>query len=363
MGLERDHNYNNLFDQLDELRRRMEGLERSALRGTIGPYEPDLSTTITGYIRLLIHEEGVATPYRLAIADTYATSPVAVDGSIPVGGIIAWSGKINDIPAHWHLCDGTEGTPNLLDRFILAAGSTYAVGETGGAATVDASHTHAVGTLDAAAESAHTHGVGTLDAAAEAAHTHAVGTLDAAAESSHTHAAGGIDAAPESSHTHGDGTLAADAGGAHQHPDSDGTYYAIDDTHDHTLTKSTSAVQSGSGITVLTNVTMATDTHQHDVQGVSSTSATHTHTVTGTTAAGSTHDHVISGTSAAGSSHDHALSGSTAAGSSHDHALSGSTAAGSSHDHALSGDTATGGSATEANMPPYYALAWIMRIA
>ena len=29
-----------------------------------------------------------------------------------------WSGTIADIPAGWALCDGTKGTPNLLDQFI-----------------------------------------------------------------------------------------------------------------------------------------------------------------------------------------------------------------------------------------------------
>ncbi|TDN70405.1 hypothetical protein [Paraburkholderia sp. BL10I2N1] len=51
-------------------------------------------------------------------------------------GIIAlWSGSVATIPAHWHLCDGTTGTPDLRNRFIVGAGSTYAVAATGGAAT------------------------------------------------------------------------------------------------------------------------------------------------------------------------------------------------------------------------------------
>ncbi len=56
--------------------------------------------------------------------------------------------------ANWHLCNGDaniDGTginaPDLQDKFIIAAGDTYAQGATGGAATVDLSHTHAPGTL------------------------------------------------------------------------------------------------------------------------------------------------------------------------------------------------------------------------
>ena len=54
-------------------------------------------------------------------------------GYVPQGGIIMWSGAIVDIPAGWALCDGTNGTPNLQDRFVVGAGDNYAVGDTGGA--------------------------------------------------------------------------------------------------------------------------------------------------------------------------------------------------------------------------------------
>ena len=49
--------------------------------------------------------------------------------AMPVGSIIMFNGKAEEIPSGWAICDGTNGTPNLLDRFILA--STYC-GGTGG---------------------------------------------------------------------------------------------------------------------------------------------------------------------------------------------------------------------------------------
>ena len=49
------------------------------------------------------------------------------------GIIVAWSGAIVDIPAGWVLCNGTGGTPDLRDRFIIGAGTTYDPDDTGGA--------------------------------------------------------------------------------------------------------------------------------------------------------------------------------------------------------------------------------------
>ena len=57
-------------------------------------------------------------------------------GSLPSGSVMIWSGSAATIPVGWLLCNGTNGTPNLLDRFVTGAGSTYAVNATGGAATV-----------------------------------------------------------------------------------------------------------------------------------------------------------------------------------------------------------------------------------
>jgi microcystin-dependent protein len=62
---------------------------------------------------------------------------------IPTGGILLWSGSIGSIPAGWVLCNGNNGTPDLRDRFIVGAGSTYAVNATGGSAdAIVVSHTH-----------------------------------------------------------------------------------------------------------------------------------------------------------------------------------------------------------------------------
>ena len=43
--------------------------------------------------------------------------------SIPAGVIVMWSGPISSIPDGWALCDGTNGTPDLSDRFVLGVSS------------------------------------------------------------------------------------------------------------------------------------------------------------------------------------------------------------------------------------------------
>jgi hypothetical protein len=72
-----------------------------------------------------------------------ATPPSATP--IPAGGIFLWSGSIGSIPAGYALCNGSNGTPDLRDRFVVGAGSTYAVNATGGSAdAIVVSHTHTI---------------------------------------------------------------------------------------------------------------------------------------------------------------------------------------------------------------------------
>jgi len=102
----------------------------------------------------------------------YAVSPAS--NSITTGMIVMWSGSIASIPVGWLLCDGTNGTPNLRDRFVIGAGTTYAVAATGGSAdAVVVSHTHA-------ASSSSTHNIFT--GTESASHSHI--------DSGHTHPGG-----------------------------------------------------------------------------------------------------------------------------------------------------------------------------
>jgi len=78
--------------------------------------------------------------------------------AVPTGGIILWSGSTGSIPATWYLCDGTNGTPDLRNSFIVGAGSTYAVNATGGTAdAVVVSHTHTATSTSAVSDPGHNH--------------------------------------------------------------------------------------------------------------------------------------------------------------------------------------------------------------
>ena len=64
------------------------------------------------------------------------------------GVIVLWSGAIAEVPPGWGLCDGSQGTPDLRDRFVVGAVKDFqgvasctltgAATQTGGSVT----HTH-----------------------------------------------------------------------------------------------------------------------------------------------------------------------------------------------------------------------------
>ncbi len=65
---------------------------------------------------------------------------------VPIGTIAIWSGTSTNIPGGWQLCDGTNGTPDLRDKFVVGANVSgdFTVGTSGGsrdAVVVNHSHT------------------------------------------------------------------------------------------------------------------------------------------------------------------------------------------------------------------------------
>jgi hypothetical protein len=60
--------------------------------------------------------------------------------AIPSGLISIWSGSANNIPEHWVLCNGQNGTPDLRDKFVIGGGQSYAPHSQGGTLN----HTHPI---------------------------------------------------------------------------------------------------------------------------------------------------------------------------------------------------------------------------
>lgn len=159
-------------------------------------------------------------------------------GVLPTGSIMFWSGSVATIPVGWVLCDGSNGTPNLLDRFVAGAGSTYAVGATGGVTSV---------TLTQAQRPAHDHNFsGTTSSNGlhshnnvAGSHTHSYGTPSgvgaagtAGFSSNSTILAGtlsaftGVTLANAGAHTHQITTTSTSVGGGESHENMP-PYYAL----------------------------------------------------------------------------------------------------------------------------------------
>ncbi len=197
--------------------------------------------------------------------------------AIPAGLITLWSGSVATIPAGWALCNGSSGTPDLRNRFIVAAGSTYTPGNTGGSAD-----------------------------AIVVAHSHTGTTGNQSAD-----------------HAHG---FSANTGGQsvnHTHTFSGTTSYVGDHVH------------SQVGVNQL---------QQFNQGGAGWSSG-----ATANTGGAGAHDHTYSGTtSGVSTDHTHAVSGSTGG-------------VNANHNHAFTTNSA-GSAGTNANLPPYYALAYIMKL-
>jgi microcystin-dependent protein len=59
---------------------------------------------------------------------------------VPIGTIVMWNNRGGaSIPTNWALCDGTNGTPDLRDRFIVGYSASKAINTTGGSATASGS--------------------------------------------------------------------------------------------------------------------------------------------------------------------------------------------------------------------------------
>ena len=244
-------------------------------------------------------------------------------GGIPSGGIIMWSGTVANIPSGWYLCNGSYGTPDLRDRFVVGAGSSYNPGNTGGSETVSIStsnmpsHNHSV--------SSHSHTIPS-HAHTVSSHSHTIGA--------HTHSFSGsgtgTSGVQSDNHYHSGNTSDA---GTHQHTTN------IDGGHVIPGNGGSSYGYGGAGTYSSTIFNMndgGNHAHFFETLGVSED---HTHDTTVS----------ISGTTGAGS-------GSTG------NASPGTSSNGSGNTGNTTPTSGNSGSGSALNvMPKYYALCYIMK--
>ena len=176
--------------------------------------------------------------FGITNASTIGLSGLITQGGVtgrvvPVGGIIMYDGLVASIPAGWALCDGTNGTPDLRDKFVIGAW----VDDAGEAKTnITGAPTKSGGSKDAQVV-AHTHGV----------------------------SLSGTTGFQSANHTHG----VSDPGHAHNVPitkgayDGGAPYVASGYNLDGTYNQATSAV--GTGISL--GVNTANHTHSITVSG------------------------------------------------------------------------------------------------
>lgn len=273
----------------------------ASINWAAGPYFIKTETDPTGGTNYSIigTSQLLSVPYALFSGNT---------SSEPSGIIVMWSGTINSIPAGWALCDGTNGTPNLTDKFILSVSSAAEnPGGTGGSN----SYSLTVNQLPS-----HNH-VGTAISAGE--HNHATGTLNIADESEHTHGVGNLTIGNNGTHSH-TGTTSSDG------------------DHTHQYLKSVPSIN----ISMSTGSNPFYDDYDND----------------DTDNAGE-HDHSF--TTNTSGNHTHNISGSTGNGESHNHDISGTTESTGDHTHTLTIEDTGNGSAID-NRPSFYKLAYIMKL-
>jgi hypothetical protein len=114
--------------------------------------EGKLSTSSVGSDQ--IADEAVTT---VKFADGSVTPEKLTESPFIQNGIIIWFKET--LPDGFVECDGDNGTPDLRNKFIVGAGDSYSVGDTGGSNTGTTAsagaHTHTGSTTGAGA---HTHG-------------------------------------------------------------------------------------------------------------------------------------------------------------------------------------------------------------
>jgi hypothetical protein len=123
--------------------------EYNAIASAISSKADLNSPTFTGTPAAATASAGTSTTQIATTAFVTTAIATAVAAAVPAGMIMIWSGSVGSIPTGWTLCNGSNSTPDLRDKFVIGAGTSYAVGGTGGSKdAVVVSHTHTATVTD-----------------------------------------------------------------------------------------------------------------------------------------------------------------------------------------------------------------------
>ena len=179
----------------------------SVMLGSINPFPASFfSENPTTYLGIQVGTDSEMLPRQRIVSVAYA---IQAGNGIPHGAIIMWSGAVNEIPDGWTLCDGSNGSPDLRDKFILGAGGVLP--QSGGTLNhshLGPSHTHSISGDGAA----HTHTYsGNTASSPQQRDASTAGTTNFS-DRDHYHAYSGTTSSANANHSHGGTTGAGGAG-------------------------------------------------------------------------------------------------------------------------------------------------------
>lgn len=286
------------------------------------------------------------------------------DGTVPSGVIAMWTGA--SVPTGWKLCDGTNLTPDLRDKFIIGSG-TYSIGQSGGASSASLtvnnlpSHTHA-GTCNTGGSHSHT----TSAVSTTGSHGHNINVTTTTGSGGHSHNL----TTSTVNHNHAD--VDTDQTGDHGHYNFNN--FNTVNNHQHygpylcnqnnvTWYQGAARTNTNSNASVIAKdqnspyrragfTSYANPTHSHTAN---SNTVNHLHAITTNQVLGHTHTSNSSSTGA----HTHTIGASTQSGT-HTHAANNSPSAGD-HTHNFTTDSTPATTPTISTIPSYYIIAFIMK--
>jgi hypothetical protein len=185
-----------------------------------------------------VNVDGNLTVVGTVQAGSTNVTALTVNGSQIVGGYIPVPGMIvmyngTTPPAGWAICNGTNGTPDLRDRFIIGSGSSFGLGATGGGYGTGGAGDHhhnlprfngSFNTNESGSVHYHTSDPGGFTSGSSGSHSHnsstgtsnsnstrAVGNTGGVAAPAHTH---NFNTGSDGSHTHNVNVPAFNSGNA-----------------------------------------------------------------------------------------------------------------------------------------------------